>query len=56
MFIYEQPVEGVVGTEAAQYVATLSPGHNILGLQATDCGLVFVLRDGELTVIVVSTN
>jgi hypothetical protein len=54
VFIYLQPEEGVKGNEATQYVTTLQSAGDILGLQATDSGLVFVLSESELHVIVVS--
>ena len=56
VFVYCQPEEGVKGNTAAQYVTTLPSIQDILGLQATDSGLVFVLRDRELLVIVVSSD
>ena len=54
VFVYLQPEEGLKGNEATQYVTTLQSAEDILGLQATDSGLVFVLKEGELHVIVLS--
>ena len=54
MFVYLQPEEGVSGNTADQYVTTLKSQEDILGLGATDSGLVFVLKEHELHVIVVS--
>ena len=56
VFVYMQPEAGVKGNTAAQYVTTLQSPGDILGLQATDSGLVFVLKDNELFVIVVSSD
>ena len=49
-----QPEEGVKGNTALQYVTTMQSAEDILGLQATNAGLVFVLKESELHVIVVS--
>ena len=54
VFIYLQPEEGVKGNAASQYVTTLQSTTDILGLQATNSGLVFVLKENELNVIVLS--
>ena len=51
-FVYRQPEEGVSGNRALQYVHTLEPAPGeVLGLQATPSGLVFILRQQELTVL-----
>lgn len=44
------------GNTATQYVVTLQSAGDILGLQATDDNLIFVLKENELHVIVVSFN
>ena len=44
------------GNVAAQYVTTLQSAGDILGLQATTSGLVFVLKESELHVVVVSVE
>ena len=54
VFVYMQPEEGVKGNTALQYVTTMQSAEDILGLQATNAGLVFVLKESELHVIVVS--
>ena len=54
VFMYLQPEEGVQGNTATQYVTTLGSTEDILGLQATNAGLVFVLKESELHVITVS--
>ncbi len=51
VFVYRQPPEGVKGNEAAQYVHTVPSGAGILGLQASDTGLVFVLSEKEMLVL-----
>lgn len=56
VFVYLQPEEGVKGNSAVQYVVTLQSVGDILGLQATDDDLIFVLKENELHVIVVSPN
>lgn len=56
VFIYLQPEDGVKGNVAAQYVTTLQSAGDILGLQATTSGLVFVLKESELHVVVVSVE
>lgn len=56
VFVYLQPGEGVKGNTAVQYVVTLQSAGDILGLQATDDNLIFVLKENELHVIVVSPN
>lgn len=53
VFVYKQPPEGIMGNDALQFVHTLSTNTDILGLQATDAGLVFVLTEKVVTVIVV---
>ena len=54
IFVYRQPEEGVSGNRALQYVHTLeSVSGEILGLQATSSGLVFILCQQELTVLLV---
>ena len=55
VFVYLQPREGVKGNSAAQYVTTLKSQEDILGLGATDRGLLFVLKEHELHVIVVQS-
>lgn len=56
IFIYLQPEEGVKGNTATQYVVTVQSAGDILGLQATDDNLIFVLKENELHVVVVSLN
>lgn len=56
VFVYLQPEEGVKGNTATQYVVTVQSAGDILGLQATDNNLIFVLKENELHVIVVSLN
>ena len=51
VFMYLQPEQG---NTATQYVTTLGSTEDILGLQATNAGLVFVLKESELHVITVS--
>ena len=54
VFVYLQPEDGEKGNTAAQYVTTLHSTEDILGLQATDSGLVFVLKETQLHVIMVT--
>lgn len=54
VFVYLQPEDGVKGNTSAQYVTTLHSTEDILGLQATDSGLVFVLKERQLYVILVT--
>lgn len=53
IFVYRQPEEGVSGNRALQYVYTLeqTQGQEVLGLQATSNGLVFILCRQELTIL-----
>ena len=48
IFVYCQPVDGIKGTSAVQYVHTLGSNEGILGLQASSEQLVFVLCENEL--------
>lgn len=48
IFIYCQPINGIKGTSAIQYVHTLGNNDGILGLQASSEQLVFVLCENEL--------
>ena len=48
IFVYCQPVDGIKGTSAVQYVHTLGSNDRIVGLQASSEQLVFVLCENEL--------
>ena len=51
VFVYVQPPEGLKGNSAMEGVHTLSDRTDILGLRASDKGLVFVLTSKMLTVL-----
>lgn len=51
VFVYVQPPEGVKGNSAMEGVHTLSDRTDILGLRASDKGLVFILTSKMLTVL-----
>ncbi|XP_064393897.1 nudC domain-containing protein 1-like [Halichondria panicea] len=48
IFVYIQPEEGVMGNKAREFVYTLSEKMDILGLTASNSGLVFVLTPRTL--------
>jgi hypothetical protein len=54
LFVYVQPAEGIMGNTSAEGVHTMADRADILGLRASDKGLVFVLTAKSLTVLKVS--
>ena len=51
IFVYVQPDEGVRGNKAREFVYTLSEKMDILGLTASNSGLVFVLTPRTLFIL-----
>ena len=54
VFVYLQPSEGVKGNSSVEGVHTMADRSDILGLRASDKGLVFVLTPRNLTVLKLS--
>ena len=54
VFVYAQPAEGIMGNSSAEGVHTMADRADILGLRASDSGLVFVLTAKSLTVLQVT--
>ena len=54
VFIYAQPAEGIMGNSSAEGVHTMADRADILGLRASDKGLVFILTAKSLTVLQVT--
>ena len=53
IFVYTQPPDGQQGLSALQYVHTLTTSGEILGLQASNAGILFVLGDRKLVVLTI---
>ena len=56
IFVYVQPPEGIMGNSSAEGVHTMTDRADILGLRASDKGLVFVLTAKSLTVLQVALS
>ena len=54
VFVYVQPAEGIMGNSSVEGVHTMADRADILGLRASDKGLVFVLTAKSLTVLQVT--